>query len=89
MAAGLRLKWKCGKCGKWNSIDDAHCKKCASSQEDWAHAYRDTTQLTPEEEGFYNSTVPNMTRDIREIKQVLAEIHTVLEEISEKINGHS
>mgnify|MGYP006286360961 CR=1 FL=1 len=86
MATGIHSRWKCGKCGKWNDISEGLCTRCSANQIDWAHTYRDTTQLTPEEEGYYHSTVPNLTRDVREIKQVLAEIHRVLEEIHEKIN---
>lgn len=70
---GELSKWHCSFCGKWNPMERGICT-CGNAQAAVADCFRMTDKLTPEEELFYNSTMPSLLGELRRIRIALEEI---------------
>lgn len=84
MGQSIFTRWKCGKCQRWNLIEDSHCGRCGSEQATSAAVYRDEQKLTTEEAGFYSETMPTLAREVKRISSTLARIEELLYHVSNK-----
>lgn len=75
------FKWKCGRCETWNPIERGTCKYCGAMAQQYASAYRVHSQLTTEEQQFYNATAPYILSELRSIK---AALHAILDSLTHR-----
>lgn len=65
------FKWQCGRCKRWNTIEDGVCKDCKGIREETAGAYQFERALTGLEKGFYEGTAVHILNELRMIRQAL------------------
>lgn len=74
------VKWRCGRCGKWNNMDKGLCGQCKAPQSPTADAFRLHNVLTNEEENFYHGTAPYILQELKAIRQLM---ESLVQEIQE------
>lgn len=64
-------KWECGRCGTWNNIADGMCESCNAPAAVFARSFRLADTLSKEERLYYNTTVPEILRELKSIRRLL------------------